>query len=274
MPGEIGSGQPLPAGSKHVLDEHPPIAIPRTSGPLAQTNGLRPWIDQSRLIGVAVTVGIVLRLVQYFGDRSLWLDEAFLSESFVRHSATQLAHDPLDYWQMAPLGFVELERLSVTMFGPSELALRFWPLLAGLAALVLFARLAKFLVPEVAVGAVALFAVAPPLVYYSAEVKPYAFDVFMAVVLVLAAIVLVADHPSRTRWGALALGGLIAPWLSFTAVFGLAATAAVAVVHGWHERRDDRWRLLTLGAAWGVSAGAAILDVRRRTDSSLIAGMH
>lgn len=215
---------------------------------------------------MSVAVGIVLRLVQYFGDRSLWLDEVFLSYNILGRNAGELARLPLKYGQVAPLGFLELERWAVTVFGPDERALRFWPVVAGLAALVLFARLAGRVVPSFAAAAVALFAVAPPLIYYSAEVKPYAFNVVVAVALALVALDLVKAPVSRARWAALAVGGAVAPWLSLTAVFCLAATAVVGAGYAWVTHRSDRKWVLGLGAVWMASAVAALLDTRRRME--------
>ncbi len=231
--------------------------------------GVRP-----SLISLAIGLGIVLRVVQYLGDRSLWLDEVFLSYNILGRSAGELARLPLKYGQIAPLGFLELERWAATSFGPDERALRLWPLIAGVGALVLFARLAQRLVPSLAAGAVALFAVAPPLVYYSAEVKPYAFNVLAAVALPLAALTLVDAPVARRRWVALALGGAVASWLSVTTVFSLAAVAVVAVAHAWLEHRRDRWWLVGLGAIWMASALAALLDARRRVEGFTLAYMH
>ena len=232
-----------------------------------------PW--RPSLVDGAIAVGVVLRLVQYLGDRSLWLDEAFLAHSIVGRSAVELARLPLYDGQVAPLGFVELERLHVTVFGSGELALRFWPFLAGLAALVLFARLARLLVPEVAAGAVALFAVAPPLVYYSAEVKPYAFDLCAAVVLALVAATMVATRLTPVRWAVAAFIGVVAPWLALTAVFSLTATAIIVCAHTWTVgRRRERAQAISLAALWATSVVLALLDERRRMDPTVLGFMH
>jgi uncharacterized membrane protein len=239
----------------------------------------RPWeswrrarrLSTASLLTAAVAVGVALRLVQYLGNRSLWLDEILLSESFINRSLAQLARLPLDEGQVAPLGFVELERLQVALFGHGERALRFWPFVASIAGLVLFAGLARRVIPEMAAGATLLFAVSPPLVYYTAEVKPYGLDVLFAVVLALAAITLVEKDVTPARWWQVAVIGMVAPWLSLTAVFALAAAALIVVAHA--SARDWR-RAAALAIAWGASAGASLLDVRRRMDSDTAAYMH
>src|SRR5215469_14396831 len=63
-----------------------------------------------------ITFGIVLRLGQYIANRSLWLDESVLALSIARRSFRGLL-EPLDYSQIAPIGFVMLEKLAVKLFG-------------------------------------------------------------------------------------------------------------------------------------------------------------
>ncbi len=248
--------------------------------PIERAWPLKSWhparrYSRASLLTAAIAVGVALRLVQYVSDRSLWLDEVLLSKSFINHSFAQLARMPLDEGQVAPLGFVELERLQIALFGHGERALRFWPFVAGIAALVLFARLARHVVPEMAAGATLLFAVSPPLVYYTAEVKPYAFDVLLAVVLALATITLLEKDVRPARWWQVAVVGTVAPWLSLTAVFALAAGALIVAAHTWVRTSARDWRrAAALAIAWGVSAAASLVDVRLRMDSDTADYMH
>ena len=66
-----------------------------------------------RLTWWLVAAGVVLRLVRYAANRSLWLDEAFLAESTLTYGFRQLAGEPLLHWQAAPVGFLYLEKLPV-----------------------------------------------------------------------------------------------------------------------------------------------------------------
>ena len=96
-----------------------------------------------RLLTALVLLGVALRAVAYFGNSSLWLDEILLSRNIIELPMRELLLAPLALDQVAPRGFLFVEKLAVTAFGPHELALRLFPFLCGLASVVLFRRLAE-----------------------------------------------------------------------------------------------------------------------------------
>ena len=79
-----------------------------------------PPLAWSRGAGVVqwalLVLGVTLRVRQYLFDRSLWLDECLLALNIIRRSPSALLQ-PLDFHQQAPVGFLLLERLSVSLFG-------------------------------------------------------------------------------------------------------------------------------------------------------------
>jgi hypothetical protein len=89
-----------------------------------------------------VTIGIALRLWQYLADQSMWFDELSIARNISERSLSQLLTQPLGYAQTAPLGFLTAVGISSNVFGPSDLALRVFPLVCRLAVLVLFWRVA------------------------------------------------------------------------------------------------------------------------------------
>ena len=92
------------------------------------------------LWGAFALAGTWLRLVQFFAARSLWLDESMLALNVASRSFRDLLR-PLDYNQVAPPLFLWLGRLSIDLAGTNEMALRAWPMLAGLSVpLLLVAR--------------------------------------------------------------------------------------------------------------------------------------
>jgi hypothetical protein len=211
---------------------------------------------------VALAAGAVLRLLQYGVNRALWLDEALLSLNVLRRGTGELLARPLDYGQTAPAGFLLLQKAAVTLLGTGEYALRLVPLAAGLAALFWFPRVARRYVTRPALPlAVALFALAPFLVYYSSEAKQYSLDVLASVAL-LACAMAVHHRASRRTLMVFAAVGAGAVWLSQPAVFVLAGTGTVLGIDAL-RRRDARAvrALVTVGAAWAASfAGAYALS--------------
>ena len=86
--------------------------------------------------------GVVLRAWHYLDNRSLWQDEARLARNIADRSWLELL-EPLRHQQAAPPGFLLLEKLSVSVLGVGEPALRLAPLLASCAALPAFRALAR-----------------------------------------------------------------------------------------------------------------------------------
>lgn len=242
----------------------PPGAAPRRSEtpPSAKRRG----VDTRRTALLALlAVGVFLRLAQYAGDRSLWLDESLLASSILGRSAGGLL-EPLDYGQTAPFGFLLLVKLSTLLLGTSEYALRLVPFAGALAALALIVPVARRYVGRGALPvAVALFALAPYLLYYSAEVKQYSLDVLVSLV-VLALAADAADEARLTRRTTLLLlaAGMLGVWLSQPAVFMLAGTGLVLGLGAVRAGDWPRARVLAaIGAAWLASFAGAYLVARR-----------
>ena len=166
---------------------------------------------------------IVLRLRQYLFDRSLWLDECLLALNILRRSPAQLLRT-LDIYQVAPYGFLLLEKMAVRYLGTGEMALRLFPFLFGVGSIFLFVAVARRFVelPAVPIG-VGLFSLCGPLIYYSSEVKQYSGDVAVALLLYLLA-------------GSLIRGRVGTMWLILVSVLGLRQC-------GFQTPRFSFWRV-------------------------------
>jgi hypothetical protein len=199
-----------------------------------------------------------LRLIQYFADRPLWYDEAMLSNNIIGRGFGGLS-GALDDAQIAPLGFLYLEKAATLTFGTSEHALRLIPLVMGIAALGLFWMVASRALPRpAALLALALFAVSPRLVYYSAEVKQYSTDVAVGLVLILVALEVV-KRKFDARWTSwLGVAGVLSVWLSQPVIFVLAGVF-LALTLELGRRRDvpNLTRFGAVGVAWIFSFGAS-----------------
>jgi hypothetical protein len=181
--------------------------------------------------------GFVLRVVHYLHNRSLWLDEAMLARNIADRSALQLFY-PLDYHQGAPVLFLLLVKGMTTVFGQGELALRLLPLLASLASLVLFYKLATMMLkPWTVPVAMFIMAICPPLVYYAQEFKQYSVDV--AVLLALSWYTLRIWNSAtwtRRQTATLTVLGCTALFLSHPAIFAISGISCALLVRSWLSR--------------------------------------
>jgi len=134
------------------------------------------------LVVVAVATGLLLRGHHYFRCPAVWHDEAALILNALKLSWAEM-FGPLLYAEAAPPLFLVIVRAIAQTLGDDPLALRSLPFGASCVALVLFADLARrSLAPGPAAVAVGLLAVSDRLLWHSCEAKPYAVDVFLAVV--------------------------------------------------------------------------------------------
>lgn len=206
-----------------------------------------------------VASGVILRIEQYLHRRSLWLDEASLAQA-VHGALSHIAHAPGG--QAPPIGFALVEHTSVSAFGNNEYALRFFPLLCGLASIFVFASLARRLLRPAAVPvALALFCFSPSLLYFSGEVKHYASDVLFTLVVLLGAMRL-HDAPRIPIRRAIGYGivGAAAVLFSHPAMFVLGGASAVLIAE---RALTSRWKdvgaLVVGSAVWTAGFVAAYL---------------
>ena len=195
-----------------------------------------------------VALGVALRLLQYGIPRSLWFDEARNAAEILKDHWLMML--PPHSAQPTPFGFLNVERAFVAVLGEGELALRLFPLFAGIAALCLAATLAhRVLRGWAAPFAVALLALSGPAIYFSTEVKQYSSDLLAG--LLVAHWFTVHESPPKPRQVALfALFGAIAVWISYTSIFFL-AVAGTMLIAGPLRVRD--WRGTALYAGMGLA---------------------
>jgi hypothetical protein len=209
---------------------------------------------------VLLAVGVVLRLWQWLGDGSLWLDEIVLSRNILARSIAELTTEPLAFDQVAPPGFLAAVKVSTLLFGQNERALWLFSLICGLVGLFLFRTLAERMLRGLAVPlAVALFALGAALIRYSAEVKQYGVDATAAVMLTLIAFDLRTRDRSMSTLVAAGVAGLLIILFSQAAAIVMAGLGA-ALAASWVIERDRRTlRALSVTVPlWAVASVAAV----------------
>lgn len=145
---------------------------------------IKKFFKLKQIFYLIVLTGIFLATFQYFYNRSLWLDEAMLSLNIINKNFFELTQ-PLDRNQVAPIGFLFLEKIMINFFGENEFSLRFLPFLSFILTIPLFYLFTKKITTTkiIAMVSTAFFCLTPSILYYSSEVKQYSIDVLIGVAL-------------------------------------------------------------------------------------------
>jgi uncharacterized membrane protein len=192
-----------------------------------------PWF----IIGV----GIILRVAQFFYNRSLTEGEAALALNIVGRTYIELLK-PLNYVQAAPVGFLMIQRFFVELFGSGEYAMRIFPLIAGIVSLLLLYEVARKILNKGAMTiALILFAVCNHVIYFSSEVKQYSSDVTLTLLIILITLYVLNSNFNLKSIILFGITSALSIWLSHPALFTLigAVTVLITVII-----KKKNWRLL------------------------------
>lgn len=199
-----------------------------------------------------LAMGVVLRTVQYGAQASLWLDELALAHTIVVRDLVRLVTEPLAYQQVAPAGFLVLQKIATSALGTGELGFRVVPWLASIAALFVFWRVAIRLLPQgAALLALTLFSGGIAFTSYAGQAKQYSTDVLAVLVLIWAGCELLRPSARATLPVA---GGCAALLVSLPGVLVGAAAGLALLVSALRTGRPNRRVLLTSGTAWTAAA--------------------
>ncbi len=216
-----------------------------TSGgsPLLQSPPEPPgpsWVIRATWLFVGL--GIAVRLVRYLVNYPIWHDEAFLAVNFWDRSYVDLLR-PLDYGQIAPWLFLAIERTAATWLGYSEPVLRLFPTICSVLSILLLAHVAgRFGRRTPQLIAVAVLAVSFYPIRHGAEIKPYASDLLVALILLALAFEWMRSPESSRWWWALTALVPILVALSYPAVF-VAGGISLALAPAALRSRQRRVRL-------------------------------
>jgi hypothetical protein len=184
--------------------------------------GYEHWIALFLLFGIGI------RIFRYSLGMAIWGDEGFLGVNILDRNFRQLLA-PMEYIQVAPLGYLWAQRAMYLMFGMSEYVMRLLSTLAGIGGLILFTVWAANTVePLAATIAVGVLAVSDIAVRNAAQLKPYGIDLLAGVLLLYLATGFLQDRRTRWLWW-LAVATPVALFFSLPAVF-VAVGVALALL--------------------------------------------
>ena len=137
-----------------------------------------------------VSIGIGARLLQFWRNDSLMLDECVVCLNVAGRSLAGFTH-MLSYNEAAPLGFLILQKMLFLIVGMDDVATRVVPLIFGLLTVPLIVLLANRLFdirinPCATILAIGLICFNRSIIVYSATAKQYSLECATTLVLLLA----------------------------------------------------------------------------------------
>ncbi len=209
---------------------------------------------------ILFALGIALRVRQYAACTSYWYDEAYLLLNVFDKSFVDLL-GPLRENQAAPPLFLWLLRGLYQLLGGSEWWMRLPALAASIAGLFAIAPLAwRVSGRRGGLWAVAFCALGHHAAAHAGEVKPYALDFLMTVLILLAALRCQAIVSGWRPRAGLCLVAVLAPWASYPSVFVLGAASMALLIHALHRRHASHFRAhIAFACAVGGLSGLSSL---------------
>ncbi len=220
--------------------------------------------NTNKIFIVVILMGILPRLRHYLAGLSLWNDEAALAINLIERDWVGMLA-PFDNGQVLPIGLALLEKCMISLFGISELSLRFIPFVAAIAGLFLCYRFLE----EAAGKAVALLCTAQlaftkEAIYYAYDVKQYSTDFFLAIAILWFGWRVIESNRQKSLLLLFIIFGALTVWLSFPAAFMLFGAGTVILIIGVREKD---WQFFSL-AFFGCISWAALFLVHIKALSS------
>lgn len=189
----------------------------------------------------SIILGVFLRIRQYAINRSLWVDEASLALNIVHRSFGALLQ-PLDYNQGAPIGFLFVEKILISIFGNNEWTLRFFPLLSGILSVYLIYLISRKYFGKLGLIAVASFSFSSVMIYYSSELKQYSTDVTVALLIIYLTLRCLDEVSNSEHVVQLGIAGIAGVFLSHPSVFVLSVAEFLLFINSLLKKDFIRLR--------------------------------
>ena len=163
-------------------------------------------------------------------NKSLWVDELLLALNFIDHDWQHLLK-PLDYRQMAPIGFLLSSKCFAVIFSHQDTAFKIIPAIGWLGSWFVFKSILEhFNVSKVFLwGSMALFSSNFNLLSYSYEFKQYSTDVVFALLIFLIYL-RIKDKTATQSWLKFGLLLSVSFLFSNVAIVVMSALAFLALI--------------------------------------------
>lgn len=224
-----------------------------------------------------ILAGIALRLTEWLHARDLMMDEVNVARNIYERGFLDLLK-PLSYQQFAPPLFLWVIKVFSLLFGFGELSLRLFPVLCSCVSLWLLNKLMRANGIKYALWyPLALFAFSTIYLRYGNDVKQYASDSLVALLLLFCMVRYSVLQGNRSKrfifW---CFTGILSIWVSMPSVFILLAVGIYFLITTLMGKRYEniKW-IIGLGVVWlGFFGLYYYLLLRQQIGSDYLQAFH
>ncbi|WP_321369280.1 glycosyltransferase family 39 protein [uncultured Draconibacterium sp.] len=204
------------------------------------------------LLFIFILLGSLLAAINFFHDRSLWLDEAYLALNIANKPLKELLI-PLDYNQVAPIGFLVIEKAFSAAFSNTDWSLRIFPMLLFFSSIYFMYQVSfrTFKEKSFALFAAAFFCLSYYPMYYSSEVKQYMVDIFICLIVILFSLRFSTKNINNIWWQ-YGLVGIISVWFSNISVI-LLFSIGLFLLFNNRGKKENYLAIIAIISLWVFS---------------------
>ena len=210
------------------------------------------YIISNKIAKSILPIGVFLSFFQFFFNRSLWMDEAFIGNNLINRNFLQLL-EPLDDDQVAPILYLYVQKFIILLFKYDELSFKILPLICFISSSILFYKIitSYFSNYLVQIFAFSIFSSNYVLIYYSSEVKQYIVDVFVTLLIYYFTI----KSLKSSKHQLLCLVGVITIFLSNISIIVLFCSWFFLFYHYVIKSMIKIKKLVIIGLVWALFFG-------------------
>lgn len=199
-----------------------------------------------------IIIGISISFVNFFNFRSFWVDEVKLALNIINKPVTEL-FKPLDMGQVAPIGFLMIEKFFYFLFGNRDWVFRIFPLLCFLISIPVFYSLNRKLFKDkvFVLFATAFFSLSSTLISYSSEAKQYMPDVLFSL-LILRYTIIFCSTNTKNQLFIYSFLGIASIWFSNVSIIIL-FTSGIYSIYKTRNKNRSFFEILSVISSWLIS---------------------